>query len=99
MKSGPSKASLASASASKKHGITLDMVPLPLPSAYISAAEMAPSCSARALCATPDRTDPANDSQLRQSRHPAVKYNMSIRRMRIAALQAAAKALQHVELR
>jgi len=63
----------------EKHGITLDMVPLPLPSAYISAAEMGAIMLGQS---------PLRDRQIEQIQQmirncakagiPAVKYNMSI---------------------
>src|SRR5689334_19465105 len=62
-----------------KHGISLDMVPIPLPSAYISRAEM----GAIMLGESPQR-----DRQIEQIQQmirncakagiPAIKYNMSI---------------------
>ncbi len=63
----------------EKHGITLDMVPLPLPSAYISAAEMGAIMLGQS---------PLRDRQIEQIQQmirncakagiSAVKYNMSI---------------------
>ncbi len=63
----------------EKHGISLDMVPLPLPSAYISAAEMGAIMLGQS---------PLRDRQIEQIQQmirncakvgiPAVKYNMSI---------------------
>src|SRR5438128_8208037 len=63
----------------EKHGITLDMVPIPLPSAYISRAEM----GAIMMGESPQR-----DRQIEQIQQmirncakagiPAIKYNMSI---------------------
>ena len=63
----------------EKHGISLDMVPLPLPSAVIAKAPMAPIM----LGQSPER-----DRQIEQIQQmlrncakagiPAVKYNMSI---------------------
>ena len=63
----------------EKHGITLDMVPLPLPSAYISAAEMGAIMLGQS---------PLRDRQIEEIQQmirncakagiPAVKYNMSI---------------------
>ncbi len=63
----------------EKHGITLDMVPIPLPSAYISKAEMGAIMLGES---------PLRDRQIEQIQQmirnvakagiPAIKYNMSI---------------------